>query len=322
MPICYWELCHCPDATPCNEHQGWNCGLWNGQVVQTPQVIRDAITRDAELALIRLDEDDRTRETLKAALEARAEELDDEAEELTRMRSAAKSIGDRGVVVSRMQQAQRRLEQVDVELRRVIADLDAMNARASKAGDLISTYLIVPYASQTGYCACYDTKRARLDAIASQRDVFGAQLSVLLAQRGTVVNQVVGLLAGMPSSGNLIQVTGSLALAFAIVAYVLFNLVTAYFVFMAGLIAIVAILASILVGLILIDDAIARVRRRIVKLDLAYYRLQAISTCQKPALPAGTKPVGFLGSENAWLEELGVPEPVPEEEGYAGGEPV
>ncbi len=307
MPACYWTLCHCPDQQACVEHTGFHCSLWNGTVVQKPHDVNDARTRDAELALIRLDRDSTQLDALETRLEARRSELEREQREIE---DAVNAGSNRRATVARVEAAYSRLPAVEQELRGVLADLDSINARISSAGGLVSTYLIVPYTSRTGYCACYDEKRRRLDPLVAQRAATTALLAPPLAERAALTGEVMALFTRLPSPSNVISALGSATFFFAIVMFVLFGKVTAFFAVMIGLLLIANRLMYIVGSLVRLNRQIMTIRRRIVRLDLVYYRVQSISTCQPPALPGTGTGTGTSVTppppidENAWWVDL------------------
>jgi hypothetical protein len=312
MAACYWGPCHCPDAEPCAEHAGYNCGRWNTIAVQNLSQIQDALTRDAELAITALAADQRRVNDIRRRLERRRDELEREKNDVERALGAASSIGERRVAADRLQRLYDRVPTLHKELLQAVTDLSSINASARLAGSQISLSLIVPYSSPSGYCACYDVKRDRLAAIATQRDRQRQALTPLLMQRGHVLNQFNNLFSLVPDPNNLLKVFTTIAIGAAILVFILAGALTAQIAFLLGVIAFYVILFMLLAELASVDRQIMAVRQRMVGLDLAYYRLQSISTCQQPPaappppgttpLPPGTTPPP--AGENAWLPQV------------------
>jgi hypothetical protein len=305
MPLCYWTLCHCPDQRPCVEHTGFHCGLWNGTAVRTPADVNDALTRDAELALVRLDRDSTQLDTLEARLSAERDELEREQRELEDALQRG-ALGERRATINRLEVAYARLPGIRQDMRGVLADLDSLNARITSAGGLISTFLVVPYTSPTGYCACYDEKRRRLHPLVGQRAASAAMLAQPFAQRAAITGQVRSWFTQLPSQSNVMSTLGSVTFFAALFMFLLFGKVAAFFAVMVGLLLIAITLIDMIIALLRLDRQIMSIRRRIVKLDLLYYRVQSISTCQPPALPGtgtGVTPPPPI-DDNAWWVEL------------------
>ena len=95
MATCYWTLCNCPDAQPCPEHSGFNCGLWNGSLIQDLGQINDRTTRDAELALAAMDDDTRELDRIEQSLRDRKSEIERERADLESLLDNASGIGER-----------------------------------------------------------------------------------------------------------------------------------------------------------------------------------------------------------------------------------
>jgi hypothetical protein len=319
MPNCHWTLCSCPDQQPCPEHAGWNCGRWTNVLVTSLAQISDAVTRDAEVALVALDQDRSRVESIQRDLERQRDELERERQELEQMFRAADSVGERRVVAGRAQAMYDRLPQLNQQLQQVVTDLATLSSRVTAVGGAISTYLIVPYSSPTGYCTCYDEKRNRLAALAGQRSQQMSALRPLLAQRGTLMNQLTPLFGLVPNTANPIRVMGTLTVIAALAAFVLTGWFGGVIIALIGGVILILMLISILIIITGVDQQIMAVRSRIVSVDLQYYRLQAISTCQQP--PAGgpgvapPTPPGVtppmppaVVDENAWWTETTRPE--------------
>lgn len=309
MASCFWSKCTCPDVQPCPEHTGLACGRWGGLQVTAEAQVADAVTRDAELAIIRLDEDQRRLDTVRARMEQRRDELQRERDDLARALESASTFGERRAAARQLEAAYRRAGDVQAELQQVMTDLASISAGAGSAGGLISTYLIVPYTSGTGYCDCYTDKCNRLAALAGQRAVQVAALGPLFAQKATLSNQFFGAFGQVPNPANVLRVTSSLTFLGVIAAFLLFGIKGALIALIVGGIAIIVILLAILLMLIDIDAQIMRIRQQIVRLDLTCYRQQAISTCIRGASATTRAPGGGPGDDNAWWWESGLVEP-------------
>ena len=103
MPNCYWRLCTRPDTQPCPEHTGLACGRWNGQQVTALTQVSDAITRDAELAIQRLDADSSATDAVRQRLEQRKTDLE-------RIKSDLESAINSADTYAKRRQATRMLE--------------------------------------------------------------------------------------------------------------------------------------------------------------------------------------------------------------------
>jgi hypothetical protein len=330
MPTCYWTKCSCPDQQPCNEHAGWNCGRWGNVLVTDLATINDAVTHDAEVALVALDQDRARVDAIEQDLLQKRDELERERREIDQMFRAAGSRGERRLVADRVQAAYDRLPQLNQQLQQVLTDLNTLASRVTAVGGVISTYLIVPYSSPTGYCTCYDEKRNRLAAIDGQRGRLMSELRPLLAQRATYVNQLTPLFGLVANTSNPIRVMSTVAFIAALATWVLVGWFSAAIVALIGAFVLILMLIGILLIIAGVDKQIMRVRSRIVTLDLQYYRLQQITTCQQPPpvgppLPPGTTPPGTppgttppgttppgtappVTDENAWWIETTGPE--------------
>jgi hypothetical protein len=311
MAQCYWKFCHCPENQPCTEHAGFFCSTFSGNTVGGPGSVNDAVTRDAELAIQRLgasaDELDRMRD----ALETKKRELEELKDRLERGVDNPGDFDERRAIGDGFLTARRRLLRVDGELTQTLSDLSVMHGRITSVGAQVSTSLIVPYSSATGYCECYREKLRQLGPIANQTNAIRVnELTPALAQRGVLTNQVTNWLSA-GSFQNVGKVIATLMLVGAIAAYVLFSVTAAVFILIIGLLALAIYLLTMLALLVTVQTVIARARRKMLKLELLYYRLQNITTCQRPlALPGGgTAPPPNVVDENAWWLEGTEPPP-------------
>jgi hypothetical protein len=168
MSICYWQLCHCPDATPCEEHQGFDCSLVDGVPITNESQIKDAITRSLEGALLVFAGDENQITAIKTRLEKHIAELQEEKSDIERDASAAADRHERSTAADRATRANERAKQIADEVDGVMDELAAMNTRWQTAVATGTARLIIPYADVVGYCPCYDRKKQRLAVIAGQ----------------------------------------------------------------------------------------------------------------------------------------------------------
>jgi hypothetical protein len=313
MPSCFWQLCHCPDQQPCLEHAGFFCGRWNGQVV-------DTVTRDAELSIVRLTADSADLDRIRIQLDARRAALEAEAREIERGLNQPGTFDERRALVSKMFGTANRNASLNAEIAQALADLSAINQRAMTAGGLIATHLVVPYTSPAGYCACYAAKQAQLASVieAANREQANV-LTPLVTQLGVLSGQIMTLFSG----GNVSRIgllLGGLKAAAALAAFILIGVKVSFLLSFLALLLFAIFLLYLIVQAVTLQIRIAQSRARIVKLHLAYYRIQEISTCQRALVPPPAAPLlpPSFQLENAWwrrlIEEVGPPAPPPEDE--------
>ena len=276
MAICYWQLCHCPDATPCAEHDGFDCSLFKGATISDEAQANDPITAALNAALVMMTDDETKIEAAKTKLKARKTDLEREKREIERDANAATNRSQRQGASDRADKANQAIKKLADELTAITDELDAMIARWQTATSTASSKLIKPYADASGYCACYDRKKQRLAVIAAQisseQAVYGNLLSQYSAIRATVLTAVTDVKIW---TGSLL--TGAILYAWI---YFAFSQVAAIAILVALIIIALALLALIIHVLVL-QSQMAASLRRLTALILMYYRLQNISTCQK-----------------------------------------
>jgi hypothetical protein len=192
MGICYWQLCHCPDASPCAEHQGLNCGLFNGGAVSDEAQVKDAITAAVEAALVMMTDDETKIAAEKIRLQARKSDLEREKADIERDAKGAQNKTQRQAISDRADKANESIKKLANEITAITDELDAMVARWQSATSTASNRLIIPYADVAGYCACYDRKKQRLAVIAGQITTEQAVYANLLTQYAAIKANVLG----------------------------------------------------------------------------------------------------------------------------------
>lgn len=306
MALCYWGLCTCPDHEPCAQHAGFGCGFWNGIPIQDPTQVDDALTRDAELAIVSLDADKDEVRTMRAQLEQKRADLERERAQIESVLHGPSSMSQRRQTARQIERAYGRIGQIRAEARQTMTDLDSINARSSSAGAMIAMSLIIPYTSASGYCACYDTKRGRLAAIASEIARQQAMLTPLLTRKNAIRQQIFGTFSALPTRPTILRMLGSITFFVAVVAFILFNAATAAIAAILGLLLIAFVVYDMLFDLIDINAQILVIRQNIVRLNLAYYRMQSIATCRAVPLEENEDDDTWY-DENRWYREA-VPE--------------
>ena len=296
MSVCYWGKCTCPDHEPCAQHAGFQCGYWNGTLIQDPTQVNDALTRDAEMGLFALDADRDLVRDMRVQIEQKRADLKNERDDIDRVLSGPSSFGQRRQTARKIEQAYSRLGQIRSESRQVVADLDSINARASSAGALISTYLIIPYTSSAGYCSCYDTKRDRLATIATQIAQQNARLTPLFIRRNAIHQEFIRTFSLLPNRTTVFRMLGSIVFLAAIIVFIFLNAAAAVITAIVGLLLIAVVLLDTIINLMDIEDQIMAIRQNIVRLNLAYYRMQSIATCLEAPLPEEE-------DENIWWKQ-------------------
>ena len=208
---------------------------------------KDGITRDAEIGIIALDSDRDEVDILKDEFEQLKIDLENEKNEIEQGLNNSTGIGNRRQTARRIEQAYVRLGEINNRSQQVMADFDSINARATNAGALISTYLIVPYTNPVGFCDCYEEKKDRLAPIDTQANIQRRRLGPLFAQLNSVKSQVFNTISLIPGQTTTIRIVGSLTFLAAILAFILFGWNAAILVAIIGLL----VLAMVLIDYIL-----------------------------------------------------------------------
>lgn len=276
MPICYWQLCHCPDASPCAEHQGFRCSLFNGASVSSESQINDSITRTLEAALLMMDGDRVEIDAAKATFETQKTLLETEKSEIERDVKAATNSSERRAVIERAEKTNERIKKLADEIQTITDKLDAMTARWQTAIATGTNRLMLPYSDTTGYCECYDRKKQRLAVIAAQIGTEQAKFATALmeynAMRATVMSYLTDVRNWKGGILTLIIVAAWIYLGMSQAAI---NAIS------VGLFIIALALFAVLIRAINLVAQMDAAEKRIAALVLMYYRLQQISTCKK-----------------------------------------
>lgn len=272
MPICFWNLCHCPDAQPCVEHTGTGCSIVNGTAIGNVTQVVDANTRAGEVALGSLGVDTQRADAIVLQLETRKAEIERERSELETAGQQANTMAKRRAVIARQRAIARRYARLGDELTALAAELDRLGDTAQVAVAPLSAALQIPYADPSGYCACYRAKLAQLQALATQ----------ITAELATMAAANAAYNAARAAAIPKLRLTFTLAAGVFIALFILLGvpagLVLAAFI--ALLFTAVTVL-GLAVQLGMRRSALLRSRAALYALWLDYYRIQTIPTCQR-----------------------------------------
>lgn len=270
MPICFWNLCHCPDIQPCVEHTGRGCSIVNGTAITNATQVDDAITRGAEVALGNLGSDIQRVGEITRQLEARKADLERERSELERDANAADSMSERRAVVERERAIARRYERLGDELTAVVDELEALGNPAQVAVAPLSAALVIPYSDATGYCACYQEKLRQLSALAAQ----------ITAELATLATATAAYNAARTIILPKLRVTFTIAFGVLILVFVILGVAAGLVIgaFLALMFTAITVVA-LAIQLGTRRAAVLQSRVRLYKLWLSYYRIQQIPTC-------------------------------------------
>lgn len=270
MATCFWQRCTCPTFMPCQEHQGIWCGRFRGRVVGDLSEIRNDLV-DAAFAVIRSLES-RAGDADASAVAAEALQRDwerrrAELEQRYPDPDQADPVTLRGEIDALSREAN---AQADA-LQREIDGIAELTRNPERDIAFLTPNLLIPFHDADGYCDCYAGKLAKLAAAAGHleraelalgqatRDLDGqfsevwrAGVAYLLAGTGFVA--LIGL--GLPP--------GTLFLALLLVLAVLIALIIHW------------------VRLHRLRAAFFRAQAVVLQARLLYYRLQHVSTCQRP----------------------------------------
>ena len=191
------------------------------------------------------------------------------------------SMGERAAATRQFRASYARLAAVEQEISSKMDDLEALDVRSSQAGAVLSLELIVPYTSPYGYCSCYHTKCKQLAAIDSQATRYRSELNPLFQQQGQIRSDIFAWFSTFPNFRNRFKLVGGITLFFALLGFIIWGTNAGLLILFLGLLALLIMVFTALIRLIRVQDQMAAIRQKIVRLDLAYYRLQAISTCQR-----------------------------------------
>ena len=270
MPICFWNLCHCPDAQPCTEHTGTGCSIVNGTAVTDEKQIDDAVTRGGEAAIAKTESDKQRVEQIVRDLEARKAQLERERSELERQANDADSRDERRAVVEQQRVLMRRHQNLEAEVRALAAEIDGLGAPAAALVAPLSAALKRPYTDAAGYCACYTEKLARLTALDGQITTETTNLGTVTASYNAARTVVLPKL----------RITFTLAFVIFLMAFIWLSVGAALVV--GAFLALLFTAASV-VGLAAQlgtrRSAVFQSRAALYTLWLSYYRVQQIPTC-------------------------------------------
>jgi hypothetical protein len=275
MAICYWQLCHCPDATPCGEHDGVQCSMAGGTTVSSESQINDSITRALEAALLKMEGDQVEIDTAKVTLETQKTLLETEKSEIERDIKAAKDRSGRRAVMERAEKSNARIKKLADEIQTLMDKLDAMTARWQTAIATGSNRLILPYSDTSGYCACYNRKTQRLAVIAAQIASEQAKFGALMQYNAIRANITSYLTDVRNWRGGILTLIIVAAWIYLGMSQAAIDTIGVGLIILA-----LALFALLILGITLVSQMDAA-EKRLVALVLIYYRLQQISTCKK-----------------------------------------
>ena len=292
MPICFWNVCHCPDATPCAEHGGSGCSNLNGRNITKESDVSDAVTGAISVAIATLEGEKAAAEQARKKMEDTRKEIEKDHDDLYALIKDASDRASRRAVREKydelLKKYQNTLQQLGDALDRYNSIVQYPIGQIGRTQPL----LIIPYSDPTGYCACYDEKGKRLAAVAAALATEQANLARLA---GTLLTIRQTCRKYYKYAGTIIVVAGS-ALAWFLYIYLeiaFFGMWT-----LVILLAVAVTLAAILANLLYLEHAIAASQILILKLMLQYYQIQSIPTCKKPALQPSS------GTGSGWWEDL------------------
>ena len=282
MPNCIWGPCTCPDTTPagqpCPEHSGVLCSTFTGVLITDPRQVNDGFTAQVEDAIRILRRDEDYFRDLRRRIEEKRRLAEEERRQLQDLADAAEDEEERRVLV---RTAEEIVERYEAERDLLQSFVDEVDVRLDQQEPfLLFAYgaLMIPYNDPTGYCACYTTKLARLNAINTQITTVGLRLNQLRTSLPTLrkdllasllsltfpvftgtaygIKLLIFLLLGAPAPGLFLPIAAAvtLLLAFAVILYMFHRYVTT-------------------------ATSITTLRIRLLGLILSYYRLQQIRTC-------------------------------------------
>jgi uncharacterized FlaG/YvyC family protein len=291
MQICYWQLCHCPDATPCGEHNGFHCSEVNGAIVTDETKIKDSVTNALEAALLMFDKDQVKIDATKTTLETQRSMLEREKDEIERDAKAAKNRAERQAVAERAERTNERIKKLADEISKITDELEAMNTRWQIAIATGSNRLILPYTDTSGYCACYNRKTQRLAVIATSIANEQANYGAALAQYNSINAAALAYLTDVRNwKGGFVT-----AAIFAAWFYLGIG-ETAALAILVGLIVIALALLALNIYMFNLLSRMEAAEKRLAALILMYYRLQQISTCKKEGADAD--------DDSSWFDSL------------------
>jgi hypothetical protein len=194
MTICYWQLCHCPDAQPCVEHSGHQCSQIGNTFITDEHQVSDANTQSLEQLLSRLQLLDDGLLRLYEEMQQEEAELKRRDEELKRNYENATTRAQRESVADDIRSLFGHCSEELDRFRRVWLEAERIEGQEQTQFGRSLGLLMMPFSDPTGYCSCYTEKRARLDALSQKIATEQAWIAHLLAELqgiGTVLFSAV-----------------------------------------------------------------------------------------------------------------------------------
>jgi hypothetical protein len=274
MTNCFWKKCDCPSSTPCTQHAGIQCSSVGGRTITAESQINDAVTSALQAAVADLDRDEQTLQRLRVELERQKADLERELQDFQQKIASARDRQARSQVFAEAQRANERYKVLKDHLSQTLNQIDDIALAPQRALSLFQNHLVVPFYDPTGYCACYQAKVGRLNALARLLATERATLASLMGQYATLAPALRLSLGALVFYGLIltIVVIGILWFGWGFTA-----LLTPFIGSLGNLIAVI-ILTIRLNALAL---QIVASKRLIANLMLTYYRLQQIPTCRK-----------------------------------------
>jgi hypothetical protein len=291
MPICFWKLCHCPDGTPCVEHDGAECSQLNGVNITKESDVSDALTGAIAVAIATLEGE-------KAAAEKARKQMEDKRTEIEKDLSDLQNLIDNATDRAGRRAVRDKYEELYKKYTNTITDLGDALDRYQRIvqypiGQIGRTQpsLIIPYSDPAGYCACYQEKLKRLAAVAG----------ALAAEQANFANLAASLNTYRQTVRNYYKYATTLAVVaggtLAWFLYIYLGITFWGWQTLLILIAVAAVLAGMIAYVLYMEHLIAASQILILKLMLEYYELQSIPTCKKTGSSASSGGTG-------WWEDL------------------
>lgn len=305
MAICFWKLCHCPDATPCSEHSGQACSLLGGVNITKESDISDALTGQITTAIATLEGEKAAAERARQTMEDRRKQIEKDRDDLQRLIDNAMDRNDRSAVRDKYEELEQKHSKTISDLNDALGRYDLIVAYPIGQIARTQPLLIIPFTDPAGYCACYLQKQKRLAALAGALVAEQANCAALWAQLLTIRQNA----KKYARFAMTLIVTGAGVTAWFLYVYLAIN-------FFSGttlliVLAVALMLAAIVGYMTYLESAVASSQIRILQLMLEYYQLQSIPTCQKAGSTIHTDESWWRSLLKYWTgKELG-PAPDP-----------
>jgi hypothetical protein len=307
MQACFWNLCHCPDATPCVEHSGSGCSNLNGKNITKESDVSDAVTGAISVAIATLEGEKAAAEQARKKMDDTRKEIQKDHDDLEALIKNASDRASRRGVSEKYDELLKKHQNTIQELGDALNRYDRIVQYPIGQIGRTEPLLIIPYSDSTGYCACYDEKGKRLAAVAAALTADQAYLAVLAGDMLTIRQTVRNY---YKYAATIVVVAGG-ALAWFFYIYIglpFFSMGTLLIVM-----AVAAILAELVMSLLLIEHQIAATQILILKLMLQYYQSQSIPTCKKPAPQPPATGSGWWEDLKKMIEDILKPAEEPAE---------